>query len=310
MEVHFGLSALHAEWASAVVCVGTFDGVHEGHQAVISRAVEEARSKELPCCLVTFDRHPAAVLHPESVPPALGTLEENMEAIDALGVAVCLILPFDKALSETTAERFLWEILVDALKAESVVIGHDFAMGKGRRGDAEWLRQHIACTVVPPFEIEGRRVSSSEIRHAIAAGDVERAAKLLGRSFAVSGVVVPGQRLGRTLGYPTANIGRSFNLVLPADGIYAAQFLCDGDTYWAAVSIGVRPAVGGGQRTVEAYLLDYGGRSLYGKSCRLSLLRRLREERNFSSIDGLTTQIGLDVEEVRRIARSREFATS
>ncbi len=299
MQVHFGLGGLRAEWPRAVACVGTFDGVHLGHRAVIGAAVKEARNRDLPCALVTFDRHPNAVLAPERLPQSLSTLDQNLEMFSALGVTIAVILPFDVELSRRTASEFLQGILIDRLRTCAVVVGHDFAMGHDREGDPRWLAERIATTIVPPFELDGHRVSSSEIRQHVREGSMETASRLLGRHFELSGVVVQGNRLGREIGYPTANIARSADQVVPADGVYAGSFACQAGRFVAAISIGVRPAVGGTDRTVEAYLLDYGGGSLYGLSCRLAVTRRIREERNFASLEDLAKQIEDDVQQVR-----------
>ncbi|HWD41122.1 MAG TPA: bifunctional riboflavin kinase/FAD synthetase [Fimbriimonas sp.] len=310
MQVHFGLASLSAEWSHSVVCIGTFDGVHLGHQAVICRAVEQARHRGVPSCVVTFDRHPAATLAPDRKPPAISTLEETFSWLEALGVELVAILPFDKEMSEMPAERFLDEIVIQKLGAEVLVVGHDFAMGKGRQGDTHWLKERIPTEVIPPLEIDGQRVSSSSIRKALREGDVSMAAGLLGRPFALAGVVVGGKRLGRQLGFPTANIARSVDQALPADGIYAGRWISRIGEYWAAVSVGLRPAVGGTDRTVEAYLLDFPGASLYGHTCRLEFLSRLRGEQNFETLDALTEQIQRDIERVRDFAREYERGPS
>ncbi len=286
---------MRAEWNAAVVCVGTFDGVHLGHQALIKSAVREARAKELPAVLVTFDRHPAAILAPERCPKAIASVEENLEQFRELGIAVAVVLPFDSALSQMSADRFLKDVLVRSVRAQSLVVGHDFAMGHDREGTTDWLRDRIPTQVIEPFEIASVRVSSSEIRRAVSNGDVERAQRLLGRRFAVTGVVVGGQKLGRQLGYPTANVARSFDQVMPLDGVYVAEVETPFGVYRSAVSIGVRPAVGGGARTIEAYLLDYPGDSLYGQSVRVGLMAYLRDEQNFPSLDALIRQIESDV---------------
>ncbi len=301
MLVHFGTDLIDAEWESADVCVGTFDGVHLGHQEVISTAVRKAQAAERPCVLVTFDRHPATVLAPHKKPPAVATLEQNLAVFRSLGVPVCVVLHFDEALASVTAQRFLDEILVGKLRATEAVVGHDFAMGKGREGTTEWLTQHIQTTVVPAFQLGGRRVSSSEVRRAVSEGDVETAALLLGRPFAIQGVVVSGQKLGRQLGFPTINLARSADQVSPADGIYAAFCRTPFGAFKAAVSHGVRPAVHGTKRTLEAYLLDYPGDSLYGRTVELCLHHRLREELNFASLEELRAQIAKDVEQVARV---------
>lgn len=300
MQLHLGVGGLCPEWPEAVVCVGTFDGVHLGHEAVIRKAVMDARQRELPCVLVTFDRHPAAILAPTRTPKSLAPLQENLRRFEALGVGLTLVLAFDAELSRMSASRFLYEILIRTVRAGEIVVGHDFAMGNGREGTPAWLGKHLPTSVVPPFEIGGERVSSSAIREAVQAGDVRRAAAFLGRPYALTGVVVSGQKLGRQLGFPTANLARSVEQALPADGIYAGWFESATGRYQAAVSIGTRPAVGGGERTIESYLLDYPGTSLYGLSARLELHDRLRDEQDFPTIDGLIGQISADVEEARR----------
>ncbi len=297
MQVHFGLELLRAEWPSSVVCVGTFDGVHLGHRAVISSAVTKAIQQELPCIVVTFDRHPAHVLAPERCPKAIESIQDNLEQFSALGVAAAIVIPFTKALSLTPAQEFLDIALVGALKANSIVVGHDFAFGKGREGTPEWLGARIQTDVIPPFELHGTRVSSSAIRSAVEAGHIDEATRLLGRPFAISGIVVAGQKLGRELGYPTANLARSFDQVTPAHGIYIGYAKTPHGVFRTAVSIGTRPAVGGTFLTIEAFLLDYPGYDLYGRSISIALHRRIRNEENFDSLEDLRDQIARDVAE-------------
>ena len=273
--------------------------MHLGHQAVILEAVRQAREAELPCVLVTFDRNPASVVAPEKCPKTVAGLQENLAVFKALGVSVTVVLPFDNDLSQMPAEEFLRVVLTRSIRATSVVVGHDFAMGKGRQGTAEWLATQMPTTIVPPFQIDGTRVSSSAIRSAVAEGRMEDAARWLGRYFAVSGVVVGGQKLGRQIGFPTINIARSFDQTVPAEGIYAGWATVPQGRYMAAVSIGVRPAVGGGNQTREAYMLDYPGDSVYGMAVELELVKKLRDEWNFPSLDDLVKQIQRDVEQTR-----------
>ncbi len=298
MVVHFGIDALNAEWESAVVCIGTFDGVHRGHQAVLRSALERAVSMEVPCVAVTFDRHPAATLAPESTPLAIASMGQNLACLSEMGVGVCVVLAFDRALATVSAQEFLDRIVVGGLKATHVVVGHDFAMGKGREGTTEWISGRIATTVVPPFLIDGARVSSSQVRDAVAEGDVARAATLLGRPFGVQGVVVAGQKLGRKLGFPTVNVARSIAQVSPSDGVYAGRCRTGSGAFKAAISLGVRPAVGGGERTLEAYLLEHPGGSLYGQSVEILFHSRLRDEMPFDDLERLKAQIARDVEAV------------
>lgn len=300
MQVHFGLGLLRAEWSKSIVCIGTFDGVHLGHRFLISHAVKEAREAELPAILVTFDRHPAAVLAPERCPQAISSLYQNLAAFEGLGVAVAVILEFDRALSQTSAEAFLQQVVLDKLQGVEMVIGHDFAFGQGRQGTPEWLQGRIKTHSVPPLMLEGRRVSSSEIRLAVTEGRMEDASRRLGRPFEVTGVVITGQKLGRQLGFPTINIARSFDQVTPADGVYAGVCRTPHGAFKAAINIGMRPAVGGSSRTIEAHLLDYTGETLYGCAVSLGIQMRLREERRFPSLAALGQQMTRDVEEVRR----------
>jgi riboflavin kinase/FMN adenylyltransferase len=301
MQVHFGLGTVRAEWSRAVVCIGTFDGVHLGHQAVISCARETAERDELPLVLVTFDRNPAAVLTPDRRPLAINGLAANLRHFEALGVAVVVVLAFSPDLSRMTAEHFLDEILLDGLRASCVVVGHDFALGQGREGDIIWLSERIETVAVPPFELDGLRVSSTAVRISLAEGRLEEANLLLGRPFCIEGVVVGGQRLGRQLGYPTANIARSSELVLPPYGVYATRVRTRSGTYFGAASIGLRPTVDGKGRTIEVYLLDYPGHSLYGPPVAMDVYHRLRPELKFTDLEALKAQMALDVLETRSL---------
>ncbi len=289
------------------MCIGVFDGVHRGHQAVVRQAVTVARANDEPAVVCTFDRHPAMVLAPERVPPSIGSLGQNLAAISALGASSVVVLPFDSELARLSADEFLSDVLRGRLRAGRLVVGHDFAMGRGREGTVDWLRERIETTVVPAFEEGGHRVSSTSIRQAVAAGDVGLAGGLLGRPFALAGVVVGGQRLGRELGYPTANLARTAPQVLPGDGVYAGACDTPFGRFGAAVAVGVRPTVGvqGGGRTVEAYLIDYPGDSLYGRAVELAFFERLRGEEAFGSLEELKAQMALDVEAARRVVAAR-----
>ena len=301
MQVHFGVELLHPEWHQAVVCIGTFDGVHLGHQHVIKTAVIQGKQLEIPVIVVTFDRHPAVILNPTQAPKAIASLKMNLEQLQIHGVGLTVVAPFNAWLSRMSAHEFLHTILLDKLKAACLVVGHDFAMGNGREGNTEWLQKHMETVIVPPFEINGVRVSSSAIREAIGAGDLETANTQLGRGFEVQGFVEHGQKLGRELGFPTANIARSFDQVMPRDGVYASHFFVDGKRFKCALAIGTRPAVGGTHRTIEAHLLDYSGESLYGQHVRLRLEKYLRPETNFPSLDALKEEMIRDVELVRTV---------
>lgn len=300
MIVHFGTDLISAEWAASTVCVGVFDGVHLGHQEVVRTAVEVAKQHEQPCVLVTFDRHPAWVLAPEWVPLAIATLGQNLDEFSRLGVSVSVVLPFDQAMAATSAEEFLSTTLQDCLRAERLVVGHDFALGKNRRGTGEWLASQIEATIVPPFEREGHRVASSEIRRFVTSGQVERAAQFLGRPFELRGVVVPGQRLGRTISFPTVNLALSTRQCTPVDGVYGGWCSTPLGRFRAAIGIGCRPTVGGQHRSIEAYLIDYTGDDLYGSVIDLGFAIRIRDEEHFPTLDELKVQMQHDVDSVRQ----------
>lgn len=303
MIVHLGLDLVAPEWGAATVCIGTFDGVHLGHQALIREAVRQARDHEEPAIIVTFDRHPLAVLNPDRCPPALASQEQNLAEFARLGAAMAVVIPFDLGMSQTPAAEFLQSVLQDKLRAKRLVVGHDFAMGKGREGTTAWLTERIPTTVLPAVEIGGHRISSSEIRALVSQGDAEEAEALLGRPYALSGIVIGGQKLGRTLGFPTINLARTVDQVVPADGVYAGRCRTPFGAFKAAISIGTRPSVkSNGHRTIEAYLIDYSGESLYGFSVELSVLKKVREELKFDTLDALKEQMSLDVQACRNLA--------
>jgi riboflavin kinase/FMN adenylyltransferase len=283
--------------ADRAVAIGTFDGVHLGHRAVI----EAARDSGLRSTVVTFDPHPREVLG-YSV-QLLSTLERRLELIASVGPDEALVLEFTPDLSRLSPEDFVRAAL-EPIGTRIVIAGQDFRFGRGRSGDVGLLRgmgfDVQAVPIVPG-------VSSSRIRELLAAGDVAEAAGLLGRPYEVEGLVVAGDQRGGTLGYPTANLAVAPNLLVPGFGIYAGAARDPaetpaGDMHRAAVSIGVNPHYGGSERRIEAFLLDFEG-DLYGRQLRLELWRRLRDERTFDSEEALIDQIGRDVGETRKATR-------
>jgi riboflavin kinase / FMN adenylyltransferase len=301
MLLHFGVETIQAEWTQAVVSIGTFDGVHLGHRDLLSRNVAAARERSWPSIVVTFDRNPASIVSPDEAPLAIASLNDNVRMISEIGVSMCVILEFSAALSRLSALQFYEKILAKRLKAGRMVVGHDFAFGNGRMGNSDWLAERIATEVVPPFLVDGVRVSSTLLRQRLEAGDVEAVAKMRSAPFEIPGVVVLGQQLGRTLGYPTVNIARSANQILPKDGVYAGFGVCQYGRFLAAISIGNRPTVNGTHRTVEAFLMDYPGHSLYGQAMTIGLTHRLRDELKFDSLDELKVAMANDVERVRAL---------
>jgi riboflavin kinase/FMN adenylyltransferase len=272
------------------VAIGTFDGVHLGHREVI-------RGNDT---VLTFDPHPQAVINPSSAPKLLNPPGVKADLIAGLGVDELVTIPFDRDFSSKTAEDFVQEVLVDRLGAEHLSVGENFRFGKKATGDAAFLssRPEFETRVVPLVEVEGETVSSSHIRGLVAAGEVEKASRFLGGPFLFEGEVVGGDRRGRELGMPTANIVPDDALVTPGHGVYAAW----AHGHPAAVNVGVRPTFDTGRGLlVEAYLLDFSG-DLYGQTLRIAFLERMRGEKRFESVDDLVAQMRLDAEQAREIA--------
>jgi riboflavin kinase/FMN adenylyltransferase len=271
------------------IAVGTFDGVHVGHREVIGDAGT----------VLTFEPHPVAVIAPSRTPKLLTPLAVKAEIIASLGVAELLVIRFDRAFAARTAAQFIDEVLVERLSATEVSVGENFRFGAGAGGDAALLVAdgRFAARVVPLLEVDGEIVSSSQIRSLIAAGEVARAAMLLGNPFELRGVVATGDRRGRELGFPTANLVAPDGLACPGHGVYA----CFANGLPAAVSIGVRPTFGTGRaELIEAYLIDFDG-DLYGQELRLRFLQRLRGERRFETVEALVEEMHHDVERTRAI---------
>lgn len=273
------------------VAVGEFDGVHLGHRKVI-------RGSDT---VLTFEPHPLRVVRPEAAPKLLTSLETKAELIAGLGVEELVVIPFDEGFAHQTPQEFIDHILVERLRATRVSVGENFRFGHRAAGDPEMLAadDRFDTRVVPLVEVDGEVVSSSHIRGLVLSGEVDVAARFLGAPFQLRGVVVEGERRGRTLGFPTANLVPDEALVCPGHGIYGART----PEACAAVSIGVRPTFGTGRALlVEAYLLDWD-QDLYGRELRIDFLERLRGERRFESPEALVAQMRLDVERTREVCR-------
>lgn len=283
------------------VSIGVFDGLHLGHREVITAGIQDARGLGAPSAVLTFDRHPLALLRPGDAPPMLCSLGERLRLLEALGVDMAVVVPFDYQFASQSPEQFLNSVLREALNTQHVVVGHDFRFGKNRAGDAAWLSARFSTRVVPPVEVDGERVSSSRIRAMIAEGKLAEANRLLGRPFSIEGFVVPGNQRGATLGMPTANLAPLESVVLPRNGIYAGTATVEGKVFPAAISVGERPTIPNAGFAIEAHLLDYAGGPLYGRTMRLELARRLRDEEHFQSVDEMLAQMRRDVEAVRHV---------
>jgi riboflavin kinase/FMN adenylyltransferase len=271
------------------VAIGTFDGVHLGHREVIRGADT----------VLTFDPHPLAVIHPEATPKLISTFPVKRDLIASLGIGEMVVIPFDRGFSEQSAEEFVQDVLIRRLGAQRVSVGENFRFGKGAKGTAEFLGEHdqFETRVVPLVEVAGETVSSSHVRGLIAAGDVAAAGEFLGEPFLFEGEVVTGDRRGRELGVPTANLVPDDAYVAPGHGVYAAA----ADGYPAAVNVGVRPTFDSGRGLlVEAHLIGFEG-DLYGKQLRIAFLDRLRGEKRFDSVEALVEQMQQDLVDARRI---------
>lgn len=277
------------------VAVGSFDGVHRGHRAVIEGADT----------VLTFDPHPVSVIAPTAAPKLLTTLERKAELVGELGVQELVVIPFDAEFARQTAQAFIDDVLLGALGATHVAVGENFHFGHKAVGNTELLARdtRFETRVVPLLEVDGEIISSSHIRGLVLGGAIEYAGTLLGSPFVVDGLVAHGEKRGRTLGFPTANIVPRDAYATPAHGVYACRArTADGTWYAAATSIGVRPQfVTGLGELIEAYLIDFDG-DLYGQPLRIEFLKRLRGEKRFVSVEALLEQIARDTDEARAFA--------
>jgi riboflavin kinase / FMN adenylyltransferase len=281
-----------AERRDRHVAIGTFDGVHLGHREVIDDADT----------VLTFEPHPVSGLAPQAAPKLIMPFEIKRDVLDGLGVEELVVIPFDREFASISAEDFCSGVLVERLGAKEVSVGENFRFGAKARGDTEMLagRDEFETRVVPLLDIDGETVSSSRIRALIAAGEVDLATKLLGAPFLMEGEVVEGDKRGRTLGFPTANLVPDDAMVVPGHGVYAAF----ADGHPAAVNVGVRPMFETGRGLlIEVFLIDWEG-DLYGRNLRIAFLERLRGERRFPSVEDLISQMHRDVEQAREVCAS------
>ncbi|HEX8534104.1 MAG TPA: bifunctional riboflavin kinase/FAD synthetase [Allosphingosinicella sp.] len=304
MERLDGGSAVPERLRGGIVALGNFDGFHLGHQAVVGRAVERARAEGRTALVATFDPHPVRFFKPDVPPFRLTTLDQRQRLFAAAGADAMLVFRFDAELAAVTAEEFVSDRLVARIGAAGVTTGEDFTFGKGRGGNVEVLKrlgaEHgLSVDAVCPVEEDGEAVSSSRIREALQAGDCETAARLLTRHFAIEGVVEHGDKRGRTIGYPTANIALG-NYLRPRFGIYAVRGrLPDGRVLQGAANLGVRPTFEPAKELLEPYFFDFDG-DLYGQVIEVELVSFIRDEQRFDGIDALKAQMDRDCAEARR----------
>lgn len=304
MEILRHLDARSLPSSGSVATLGNFDGLHLGHQALVRNAVEDARRLGVPSLVLTFEPHPLKVLAPAHAPKLLLSHKDKMELLQSLDVDIVVIQKFDAAFASVPARDFVTRQLVERLKIKKIWVGRDLRFGQGRRGNVDDLLRWgseagFGVGIVEPILLGGVRISSSLVRQLIEEGRVDEAAPMLGRYHFVSGRVVSGERRGRNLGFPTANIS-SRTEVLPLDGIYATLYQRGAKKYFSASSIGTNPTFGDGPRTVESFLLDFDD-DLYGQAVKLYFVKRIRAEKKFASVDELVTQMREDVARARAI---------
>ncbi|MBN2801188.1 MAG: riboflavin biosynthesis protein RibF [Deltaproteobacteria bacterium] len=298
MRVVLGSHLVEPQTGGHVVTIGNFDGVHLGHRALISAARARAHARGLPLVVYTFDPAPRDVLRPGNDIPRIQCLEDRLTLLAEQGVDLAVVEPFSAELAARGAQRFAEEVLRDRLQAAELVLGWDFRFGAGRTGDAAALQGWLAVPVTTfgPWRDGDELASSSRIRQATRAGDLELTNRLLGRPHVLVGEVIPGDQRGRTMGWRTANV-RPRTALLPPDGVYAVLGeLEDGARHQGIANLGLRPTFGEGARVLEVHLFGYQG-DIYGRTLRTHLVSRLRDERRFASRDALIHQIGLDIEE-------------
>jgi riboflavin kinase/FMN adenylyltransferase len=289
------------------LAIGVFDGVHRGHQAVISTSAEHARSAKGTPVVVTFDPHPMKVLRPSDAPHLLTATQHKIKLIRNLGVRHLLVIKFDKGFAATAPQEFVQQLLTHSKPLREICVGHEWSFGKDRRGNLALLRKlgaqfDFEVVGIPAVTLgNGEPVSSTAIRHAVEAGDLAKAAEMLGREYTILGTVVHGDDLGKKIGFPTANLS-AHSEQFPPNGVYFAEATLEGSVYPGVVNLGYRPTVSSGksERVLEIHLFDFD-RDIYGKDVEVRFIRYLRPEQKFESVDALVRQIELDVHQARKL---------
>jgi len=302
MRIVRGPASYPPDARGAAVALGVFDGIHRGHRAILGTAVTRARTDALEAVACTFDRHPLETLEPGRAPLPIATLDERLALIAATGIDATVVLEFDRALASMEPEAFVKDVLLERLHARAIIVGFNHRFGRAARGNTALLADlarplGFQTHVVPPLAIDGVTVSSSEVRSALGRGDVEQAARFLGRPYDVPGSVVRGAERGRALGFPTANLAPD-RPVLVSPGVYACRLDAGQGERGAVTNVGVRPTFGESTVAVETHVLDFAG-DLYGRRVRVIFIARLRDERRFPSVDALREQIARDVQAAR-----------
>jgi len=304
MKVYYDLKECEESLPYPVVTLGNFDGIHRGHQEIFRMLRLEAEANNGTALVITFFPHPLKVLHPDRAPRLITNLQDRVELMECCGIDRVLCLPFNEEFAGWDAERFVREILVQKLGIKRVLVGEDFRFGKDREGGTNFLTkrgQPYGYTVrkIDPVRVDGLEISSTRIRQSIQEGRIRESNAMLGRPYNISGTVVTGDKRGRTLGYPTANLGTEAEL-LPPNGVYAVRVVLGEDRLPGVASLGIKPTFAGRQYSIEAHIFDFD-QDIYGQSLRLEFVERIREEKSFPGPDALVEQIHLDAQQARRI---------
>lgn len=304
MKVYYDLKELDESLPYPVVTLGNFDGIHRGHQEIFRLLRQEAEANRGTALVITFFPHPLKVLHPDRAPRLITNLEDRIERMECCGIDRVLCLPFNEEFAGWDAERFVREILVQKLGIRKVLVGEDFRFGKNREGGTNFLKkrgQLYGYTVrkIDPVRVDGMEISSTRVRQSIQEGRVRETTAMLGRPYNISGTVVTGDKRGRTLGYPTANLATEAEL-LPPNGVYAVRVVLGEESRLGVASLGIKPTFSGKQYSIEAHIFDFD-RDIYGKFMRMEFIERIREERSFPDAHALVEQIDLDARQARQL---------
>ena len=309
MRIISGSEILNKNFEGSIVTIGNFDGVHKGHVEIFRHLKDKSRRLDLPAVVVTFEPHPLRVLAPDKAPEMITTFEQKTELISASGIDCLVVITFTPEFSRTSADEFVCNTLCDSIGMRHIIIGHDYAFGRGREGNYMTLEKigaerGFTLEDMDPIGEDGIIFSSSLARRMISDGDMEPASKILGRYHSISGIVVHGREIGHKLGFPTANISTS-NELIPKDGVYAVMVSVDGRLVKGACNIGLNPTFDGGAHTIEVFLLDYSG-EIYGKEISVCFVQRLRDVIKFPNAAALMLAIRQDVEQTRTILESAD----
>lgn len=306
MKLLHSVNELRPEGRKVCLAIGVFDGVHLGHQQIIRQTVADARQHDGLAVVLTFDRHPSAIVAPDHIPPLIYSLAQKVRAIESLGADALLLLRFDHAFSAQTGESFIRELARDLGPIQSICVGADFVFGHQRSGNVVLLQKlgaelNFTMHGIAAVALDGQIVSSTRVREAIRTGDFDAASQMLGRHYSLAATIVTGDQVGHQLGFPTANLATT-GFVLPPNGVYAAQATVGGQTHHAVVNLGHRPTLRQPtpQLRVEVHLLDFDGQ-IYGQEMEVTFATRLRAEMKFPSLEALREQIGRDVTAARKL---------